>query len=692
MKRKSIFKQLLIPMMTVICVLTAVLVVVILMIFTSSYEKDVYSKNQDISNLLSGEMAAFMDGAYSLNETLSVNPGILTMETDVQTPILAECVKNNSYLEQIYIQGTDGMQTGRSAGELADRSTRWWFLQTLSDEKPFISKSYYSVATGMPCASIFFPMYRNGKLVGVYAADLKLDFLQELIGEYSHEEDGRISFVIDGEGAVVAHPDQQQIEEQYNYRDLVRNVSVKGTNGEVQKDGDGNIITQQYPLEASEDFKQVIKEVMAGDSGSTRITYDGEPYYVSYASIPLKGESDSWSLITLHKRSAAMSTVSNMLKVAAVIAVVGILTAILVVVYLARKLTRPLVSITGLIQEAADGDFSIQAQVKSRNEVGLLAKSFNIMAGKISGILVRIITSIKELVICSGKLRDIESNIGTISKALKEISEGTVAQTGDVNKVVDQMAQMEDKFRELKDKSGNLLSEAEHTIISSEEGGKSVQELERQNLHVEQNVKLSYEKIKTLETHSANIADIVSTINNISSETELLSLNASIEAARAGEFGRGFAVVAESIGRLAADSTSATENIEKIIVELCKDIEEAVSNIEEVKGSMAVQMEAVQKVKEIIDIFRKLAGQTSSSVNDIDGLIAEMYEIDHSIVYAAQRILDVSQKTEELSVEVTGSLEEELKDIQSGVSSLTEISGYMEQEMRKFKVNSQINA
>ncbi len=692
MKRKSIFKQLLIPMMTVICVLTAVLVVVILMIFTSSYEKDVYSKNQDISNLLSGEMAAFMDGAYSLNETLSVNPGILTMETDVQTPILAECVKNNSYLEQIYIQGTDGMQTGRSAGELADRSTRWWFLQTLSDEKPFISKSYYSVATGMPCASIFFPMYRNGKLVGVYAADLKLDFLQELIGEYSHEEDGRISFVIDGEGAVVAHPDQQQIEEQYNYRDLVRNVSVKGTNGEVQKDGDGNIITQQYPLEASEDFKQVIKEVMAGDSGSTRIIYDGEPYYVSYASIPLEGESDSWSLITLHKRSAAMSTVSNMLKVAAVIAVVGILTAILVVVYLARKLTRPLVSITGLIQEAADGDFSIQAQVKSRNEVGLLAKSFNIMAGKISGILARIITSIKELVICSGKLRDIESNIGTISKALKEISEGTVAQTGDVNKVVDQMAQMEDKFRELKDKSGNLLSEAEHTIISSEEGGKSVQELERQNLHVEQNVKLSYEKIKTLETHSANIADIVSTINNISSETELLSLNASIEAARAGEFGRGFAVVAESIGRLAADSTSATENIEKIIVELCKDIEEAVSNIEEVKGSMAVQMEAVQKVKEIIDIFRKLAGQTSSSVNDIDGLIAEMYEIDHSIVYAAQRILDVSQKTEELSVEVTGSLEEELKDIQSGVSSLTEISGYMEQEMRKFKVNSQINA
>ena len=154
MRGKSIFKQLLMPMMTIVCALAAALVVVILVIFSSSYEKDIYSKNQDISKLLASEISTFMDGAYSINEELAVNPNILTMKTDVQTPILESCVERNAFLEQIYIQGTDGMQTGRSAGELADRSTRWWFVQAMADQQAFVSKSYSSVATGMPCTSI----------------------------------------------------------------------------------------------------------------------------------------------------------------------------------------------------------------------------------------------------------------------------------------------------------------------------------------------------------------------------------------------------------------------------------------------------------------------------------------------------------------------------------------------------------
>ena len=673
--------------MAIICTLAIAIVAVILVIFTTSYEKDIYAKNQDRSNLLANQIASFMDGAYNVNQALSENPSVLTMDTEVQTSILEQCVANNSYLDLIYIQGMDGMQTGRSSGELADRSTRWWFTQTMSDKVPFISKSYYSVATGATCTSIFFPMYSNGEMIGVYAADLKLDFLQSLIGEYSNEGEGRISFVIDGEGAVVAHPDITQIEELYNYRDLTKTVSVKDSAGNAVTDADGNVVTEEYPLEASEGFKQVIAQVMAGNSGSTKISYDGTTYYASYAAIPLKGESDSWSLITLHKKSSAMSMVNSLLLIAVIISLVVIAAAIFIVVYLARKLTTPIVSMTGLMKEASDGDFSIQADVNSENEVGQLARSFNIMADKISGVLVRIMDSTKELLQCSGKLRDIETNIVTISGALNEISNGTVKQTNDVNNVVERIGEMEDKFGELRGKSGMLLGEAERTIASGEGGSESICQLEEQNGCVEKNVSLSYEKIKTLETHSAKIADIISTINSIAEETGLLSLNASIEAARAGEHGRGFAVVAESIGKLASESTSATRNIEEIIGELCGDIEAAVANIEEVKTAMASQLEATQKVKVIFHDFKELAEQTSGSVNGIDKLIEEMYEIDHSIVEAVQNIRDISQQTEELAGEVAGSLDEELTDIRNGVQSLTTVSGELEQEMTKFRVN-----
>ena len=688
MKGKSIFKQLLIPMMTVICILAAALVVVILSIVTTSYEKDIYEKNQDVSHLLADQIASFMDGAYSVNQALAENPSILTMDTEIQTPILAQCVANNSYLESIYIQGTDGMQTGRSSGELADRSTRWWFTQTMSDKVPFISKSYYSVATGATCTSIFFPMYLDGEMIGVYATDMKLDFLQNLIGEYSDESDGRISFVIDGEGAVVAHPDIAQIEELYNYRDLTKTVSVKDSAGNAVTDADGNVVTEEYPLEVSDNFKQVIAQVMAGNSGSTKVSYDGAAYYASYTTIPLKGESDSWSLITLHKKSAAMSMVNSLLVITIIISLVVIAVAIFIVIYLARKLTTPVVSMTELMKEASDGDFSIKADESSQNEVGQLAQSFNVMSDKISGVLVRIMDFTKELIQCSGKLQDIESNIVTISSALNEISDGTERQTADVNNVVERMGEMEDKFRELKSKSGNLLDEAEHTITSGEEGSLSINQLEEQNEHVEKNVDLSYEKIKTLETHSTKISDIVGTINSISEETELLSLNASIEAARAGEHGRGFAIVAESIGKLAAESTSATTNIEEIIEELCSDIEETVSNVEEVKKAVTAQIQATQKVKKIFHDFKKLAEQTSGSVTGIDELIEEMYEIDRSIMEAAQSIRDISQKTEDLSGDAAGSLDEEVKDVQNSVQSLTTISNELEQEMSKFKLRS----
>ena len=124
MKKTSIFKQLLLPMILIVCVLALCLTGIVVTIFVKSYERQIYGRSQDKSQLVSGEIAMFLDGAYGITEELSVNPSILTMETDIQTPILEDCVRRNSYLELLYIQGTDSMQTGRSSGELADRSGR----------------------------------------------------------------------------------------------------------------------------------------------------------------------------------------------------------------------------------------------------------------------------------------------------------------------------------------------------------------------------------------------------------------------------------------------------------------------------------------------------------------------------------------------------------------------------------------
>lgn len=234
-----------------------------------------------------------------------------------------------------------------------------------------------------------------------------------------------------------------------------------------------------------------------------------------------------------------------------------------------------------------------------------------------------------------------------------------------------------------------MLTDAQNTILSGENGMQSVMELKKQNEATAKGMAESFEKIVTLEEQSQKISGILNTINEISSQTGLLALNASIEAARAGEHGRGFAVVAESIGNLAADSTAATADIEKIIVELCRDISETVTNIEVIRAGVDGQTQAVDKVQETFADFGKLAEKTKESVNSMEELVKEMYQCDQAVVGAVERIRDISANAAELTEQVADSLEEQLNGIRSvakRVDDLSMVSVEMEQEMSKFKL------
>ena len=370
-------------------------------------------------------------------------------------------------------------------------------------------------------------------------------------------------------------------------------------------------------------------------------------------------------------------------------AILGIAVAVFVIAVLARKLTQPIISITELVGNASDGDFTMRADESSENEIGVLSKDFNKMISKISKILVKITTFMGSAVQSSGYLKTIEENVESISKAVRDISEGTIAQRGDVDTVVARAGELEGKFQELQSKNVLLLQDAQNTILSGESGVQNVGELKRQNESTIKIMEEAYQKILALGDQSQKISNIVNTIGEISSETSLLSLNASIEAARAGEQGRGFAVVAESIGKLASDSTAATENIEGIIAEFCRDINNTVRNIETMKNGVYGQYQIVEKVQNTFDDFRRLAEKTKDSVSDIEGLVEEMHECDRSVVYAAEQIKGVSARTEDLTEKVVGSLEEQLAGIRyvaESIDDLSTVSEEMEQEMTKFKL------
>ena len=227
MKFKSIFQKIMIPMALIVCFLGTVILGIVGVLFTGTYEQQIYERNNDTANFVSQSVGGFMNMAYRVTEQMAYMDDILSMNTQIQTPILEDTAKRNDYFELIYIQDMNGDQTGRSSGELGNRANRWWFTQMLETGEPFVSKSYYSVNTNMACASIFIPLRQQEKEIGILATDIKLDKLQEAVSEFSDINAGSVSFIIDGEGVVVAHPEKIYYEELYNYQNMTRTVTKK---------------------------------------------------------------------------------------------------------------------------------------------------------------------------------------------------------------------------------------------------------------------------------------------------------------------------------------------------------------------------------------------------------------------------------------------------------------------------------
>ena len=530
-------------------------------------------------------------------------------------------------------------------------------------------------------------MYQENEFIGVFAADLKLDYLQGMIDKYSDTKRKVISFIIDGEGVVVAHPESIQIQEQYNYKTLTKTVSLKDNDGKIRIDTNGNIVTEEQNFEISKDYQNIIKEVMTGNSGVKEITDHEKDYYVSYAPITLKGESDSWSIITLQEKSTAKELLNRMIFILVFIVSVAISGAIIIIIIQTRKLTKPIITLNKLVKNASDGDFSIQAEENSNNELGTLSKSFNRMITKISGILSKITIFTKGVIQSSSHLVDIEKKIGCIRESVHEISQGTDSQNQDVKQVIIHTEQMEKRFTQLREKSELLITDNKLSIELRKQGIKNIEELSKQNEITTQMMKDSYKKIIKLEEQSKRISEIVTTIQKISSQTKLLSLNASIEAARSGE--QGFAVVAKSIGKLASDSTVAAKDIEQIIQEFCKDIDNTVRNIKEMQEKMINQMKAVMIVGQTFDKLEEMNSKTTSSIQKIEEMVNEMYQINNSVVSAINRISNISKNTAELTKDSFSSLQEQYEGIcivAERVKNLSLVSVEMEQEMSKFKV------
>jgi len=304
---------------------------------------------------------------------------------------------------------------------------------------------------------------------------------------------------------------------------------------------------------------------------------------------------------------------------------------------LANRAFKPLADIVASLEQAAGGDLSVRATVQGDGEFARLASAFNTMMEDMNKAM-RQFFSVADLVRDSVAL--VQSTTDTMACAAEEVA----IQAGSIATASEEMSATSS------DIARNCLYAAESAqkaTLQTHSGSELVQSSARLMENIAQRVNVSSATVAGLGERSDQIGAIVSTIEDIADQTNLLALNAAIEAARAGEQGRGFAVVADEVRALAERTTKATKEIASMIKAIQNETQSAVGSmsegVAEVKRGTAEANRSGEALEDIHNQINDLTMQISQVATAAEEQTATTHEITGNI----QMITDVVNRNVE---------------------------------------------
>lgn len=427
-------------------------------------------------------------------------------------------------------------------------------------------------------------------------------------------------------------------------------------------------------------IKGVVQQLQDGKKpGTTVVEYDfnGTTKYSAYTIL-----NNENILVLTADESEALAGITTVTGAAVGISAVVVLIAIIISFIMGRRLMRPLVKVSTIIEEIANGDINADfGMVKESNdEIGLIIEKMKELTQSLGSIVGKIRNSSDTMSANSNELNDTSSQTlaanNEISKAVEDVAEGSTGMAASISKINENLLEMSNETKDINASVDEIKNQTVAVQDSSKIMNDKIKSMQDSSHKMDEGISTISKRIETVNTTVDKVSNIVSVIEEISSETNLLSLNASIEAARAGDAGKGFAVVAQEIRVLSDNTNTELENIKQIISSLVEECRYCVQASGTIVEDNAKQKE---EIKAVLDEFGSLDEQiqkTAEKADEIEELVTAMIELNDDITKSSNSLTDVSAANAAATEEMNANIEE-LNAMMHGVS---EMAGHMNNE------------
>ncbi len=473
------------------------------------------------------------------------------------------------------------------------------------------------------------PVKENGEtafyLVGVY----KYDMLNDVLSSINIGKNG-MAYMVNREGIVTGHPDQSKVQAKSTLLQL----------------GGGN--------------EEAIKSVTTGETGSTEFDIDGQQMLVAFS--PIYGT--QWALVIQVPKSDYNHLINGAMIVAGICTLVVLFLSILVILRMARSISKPVKNVTNRMLCLSDGDLHTEvAHIRSGDELEIMTRTLadtvesvnryisdihQVLSGVADGNL-----QIEPQVQYKGDFTLIRNSLVTILASMNKTISGFRAAAARLAQMAEELSgqsgQLHQASLEQNQATEVLVDEVTHVkeqlagvIKSSDQTHTMTGEITRKVQEANTQMDSLSNAMSNISSNAQEITSIAKAIDNIAFQTNILALNASVEAARAGSAGRGFAIVAEEVKELAGKSAQEAQSAVDIVTNTKAVIQEGV----ELNASTAESLQAIYGVSTEIS---KISDQLVAAVQGQENALISMEERIATISSIADRNLQSAVGTSQSS-------------------------------------------